>query len=241
MPSGNESRASWPSAPGPPAVTPSSSRIESAAVRWRVMPLRRESPDHGWQERAPARARAEPGHREDGVHLTGRPELFREPVGPDLPERGAVDAGEHERLARGPALEDPGQLEQRGGVGRAPRGVGHTVRVPAGHHHDLAPRAPGAAADHVHEVAIRMAEAVLLHLEASCVEPARHAGGGGPVAHAPGAPIRIPLDELTAVAAARRPSKSTSAARPWGSGRGRSPNENIASTMASTTGTNAAR
>ena len=126
-----------------------------------------ESFDHAWRN-GPRRVRdAQVGHHEHGVHLLRRAELVREPDRAHLAERGAVGRGEHERLARGAALEDARELEQRRRVGGAAGGVRRDRRVALGHDHDLAPRPAGAAADHVHEVAARVREAVDLHAEAA--------------------------------------------------------------------------
>ena len=70
---------------------------------------------------------------------------------PTSPSVDAVERGQHERLARGAALEHARQLDQRGGVGRAAGCVRDRRGVAVGDDHDLAARAAGAAADHVHE------------------------------------------------------------------------------------------
>ena len=83
-----------------------------------------------------------PGHHDHAVHQPGRSEPVRRAGSvPTSPRRRAVDRGEHERLVGRPPLEHARELDQRGGVGGAARGVGHAGRVARGDHHDLAPRA----------------------------------------------------------------------------------------------------
>jgi hypothetical protein len=109
------------------------------------------------QRAAPAR-RAEVRHRQHAVHQPGLRQLGQQPCGAHLTEPPAVERREHERLGRRAPLQHARQLDQRGRVGGAP--------VAIGDHHDLAARAPGAAADHVHERPPRVREALELHGEA---------------------------------------------------------------------------
>ena len=101
------------------------------------MLARRASFDQAWTEGSSA-SRAQARHHEHGVHEPGRAELGDESLGADLTERRTVHRGQHERLARRPALEDARELEQRGGVGGAAGAVRHGAGVASRDDHDLA-------------------------------------------------------------------------------------------------------
>jgi hypothetical protein len=126
-------------------------------------------------------SRPEVRHHEDGVHLRGGAELVGQVNGPYLPEGGAIERGEHERLACGPALEDPGELEEGGGIRRAPRGVRGNRGVSLREHHQLPAGGARATTDHVHQIPARIREAVALDPKAAPLEPVRHLGGRGSV------------------------------------------------------------
>ena len=106
---------------------------------------------------------------------------------------------------------------------------------------------PGAAADHVHEAAAILREA--LHHRAGAAparETARREGAGHElrgraIARRAGAPVRLLGRDTGRQLGRLLPSKRTSAARPCGSPRGRLSNENMVRTTARSAGTNAAR
>ena len=128
---------------------------------------------------------------------------------PACAEVRAVDGRQHERLPRRPALEDAGELHQRGGVGRRAWHIRDHRGVARGHDHDLTAGAAGAAADDVHELVARVAEP--LHDRTwtpAAAEPARGEGvgnerRGGAIAARAGAPSGCLGGD--AVARGRRP------------------------------------
>ena len=180
MPIGNESRANWPNAPLPPAEAPNSSRIEFAAVRCSPMPARRVSFDHVCSSEPRLVCDAEVGHHDHGVHELRRREVADQLLRPDLSQVRPVHRRQHQRLLRGPPLVHARQLHQGCGVGGAPGRLGHGRGVAGRDDHDLAPRAPGPAADHVHELMTRVREAPQIRPPAAAAaEPA----GGERVRH----------------------------------------------------------
>ena len=192
MPSGNASRASWPSDPGPGAAPPElqPQRLRDGALEPDAGPLGGVRPGH--DHRALVHRVGEAGHDQDAVDEPRFGQVVGETGGADLAQRGAVDRREHQRLVRRAALEHARELEQRRGVRRAARGVGNARRVAGGDHHDLAPRLAGAPADHVHQLLAIGLEAVDPDGEPALRERRAHVGPGGAVARLARAPIAPP-------------------------------------------------
>ena len=188
------------------------------------MPARRVVVRPGLHERAAAapasrgptsRARRRPGPA-PGSSASSSPA----PTSPERSSRRARPA--RASCAVGAALKHPRQLDQRGGVGRAAGGVRDTARVAGGDDHDLPPRAAGAPADHVDELAAGVARSAARSTgKPLALERPRDPRGRAPVARAARRGGRVRRSAIRAAsAAARRPSNSTSAASPCGSGRG---------------------
>ena len=145
----------------------------------------------GLHDRAAARARREVGHHEHAVDESRRGELVQELGRPDLAEVRAIHRSQHERLAGRAALEDAAELEQRGRVRGAAGRLRDDRRVTGGHDHDLAPRAAGPPADHVHEVRPAWVKRWRSEGKSEPVELARHASSGAAVTGPPRPAVRL--------------------------------------------------
>ena len=241
MPIGNESRASWPSARAAGhGVELAADRLGDGALQADAgAPVVR-------RPRLEERARggsARPGRRRPARRRPGPGRAARRAarVAPTSPSVQPSSEASTSVLRVGAALEHARQLDQGGGVGGAAGGVGHHRGVPVGDDHDLAARAPGAAADHVHEPLAGVAEALRLDAESRCRRtrgrPAR------PCCASP-----IPPGRRSGAAATirllRPPRRGRRTARPRrvpaATAGGRLCSENIVNTSASSAGMNAA-
>ena len=240
--SGTRAGRAGPSAPDEPGSASSSRRIESATVRCSPMPARWWPVDHACTSgpRRIGEARSETASTPSTRSGSGSSDSSSRRA--HLPERPAVERGEHERLARRPALEHAAPARSarrcrrrcrwRPGPPHASRSATTTIwrrERPARRPITLTSRSPAW---------LKRCRSTGKPLAA---QRAGHALGRLRVADRcpAGGRARRSAIRLASVAATR-PSNRTSAARPWGSGRGRLCSENIVSTTASRAGTNAA-
>ena len=130
----------------------------------------------GWASRGPDTATT-------ASTRDGGPEIIGQPRRAHLAEGGAVERGQHQRLARRAALEHTRQLEESRGVGGAAREIGRPGCVAVGQNHHQPPRAARTPGHHVLEARARRR----VNRSRSTVNPrarqvARHRAGGGAVA-----------------------------------------------------------